>query len=102
MFIHVSDYPNPDGREKAMKRVPKGSVKVMKRGRNKFHDPYLAKCVKAVSNTYDIVATQRAVPNTIANKNRVRSRIMSLAGKKKVGVNWYTEGKLVVPVITKK
>jgi hypothetical protein len=87
---------------KQMKRVPKGSVKVMKRGRNKFHDPYLAKCVKAVSNTCDIVATQRAVPNTIANKNRVRARIMSVAGNKIVGVNWYTEGKLVVPVITKK
>jgi hypothetical protein len=92
----------PLARRKQMKRVPKGSVKVMKRGRSKFHDPYLAKCVKAVSNTYDIVATQRAVPNTIANKNRVRSRIMSLAGNKKLGVNWYAEGKLVVPVITKK
>jgi hypothetical protein len=92
----------PLARRKQMKRVPKGSVKVMKRGRSKFHDPYLAKCVKAVSNTYDIVATQRAVPNTKANKMRVRSRILSLAGNKKVGVNWYTEGKLVVPVITKK
>ena len=85
-----------------MKRVPKGSVKTMKRGRTKFHDDYLAKCVKAVSNTCDVVATQRAVPNTIANKNRVRARIMSVAGNKKVSVNWYTEGKLVVPVISKK
>ena len=87
---------------KQMKRVPKGSVKVMKRGRTKFHDPYLAKCIKAVSNTCDVVATQRAVPNTKANKMRVRARIMSVAGNKKVGVNWYTEGKLIVPVITKK
>ena len=92
----------PLARRKQMRRVPKGSVKVMKRGRPKFHDNYLAKCVKAVSDTCDIVATQRAVPNTIATKNRVRARILSLAGKKKVGVIWYTEGKLVVPVITKK
>ena len=85
-----------------MRKVPKGSVKVMKRGRKKFHDDYLAKCVKAVNDTCDIVVTQRAVPNTIANKNRVRARILSLAGKKKISVNWYTEGKLVVPVLSKK
>jgi hypothetical protein len=89
-------------RRKQMKRVPKGSVKVMKRGRSKFHDDYLAKCVKAVSNTHDIIATKRAMPNTIADKARFRARVASLSGSKKIGINWYTEGKLVVPVLSKK
>jgi hypothetical protein len=85
-----------------MRKVKAGSVKVMKRGRNKFHDDYLAKCVKAVSNTHDVIATKRAVPNTRADKNRVRARVASLAGTKKIGISWYTEGKLVVPVLSKK
>ncbi len=85
-----------------MRKVEAGSVKVMKRGRSKFHDDYLAKCIKAVSNTHDIIATKRAVPNTIADKARFRARVASLSGSKKIGINWYTEGKLVVPVLSKK
>jgi hypothetical protein len=87
---------------KQMRKVAKGSIKVMKRGRKPFVDDYLTRCIDEASDIYDIVATRRAVPNTIANKNRVRARVLSLSGKKKISITWYTEGKLAVPVLSKK
>jgi hypothetical protein len=94
----------PLTRRKQMRKVQRGSIKVAKRGRKRYYDDYLARCVDEVSSVFDVVASRRAVPNTIANKNRVRARILSLAGDKKVGVLWYTveNGKMAVPVITKK
>jgi hypothetical protein len=93
----------PLARRKQMRKVQRGSVQTAKRGRKRYYDAYLARCVDEVSSVYDVVASRRAVPNTLSDKNRVRARILSLAGDKKVSVFWYTmeNGKIAVPVITK-
>lgn len=87
-----------------MRKVQRGSIQVAKRGRKRYYDAYLAKCVDEVSSVYDVVASRRAVPNTVSDKMRVRARILSLAGDKKVRVLWYMveNDKMAVPVITKK
>jgi hypothetical protein len=94
----------PLARRKQMRKVQRGSIQTTTAGRKRYYDEYLARCVDEVSSVFDVVASRRAVPNNITDKNRVRARILSLAGDKKVRVLWYTveNDKMAVPVITKK
>ena len=86
-----------------MKKVKRGTIQVIKRGRKKYKDPYLQLCVDSVRYDTDIICSKIKIKqNSSAEKYKYRARIMSLSAKC-VGVGWtYPKDGIQSPLITLK
>jgi len=85
-----------------MRKVKAGSVNVIKRGRAKRHDQYLIDCVKAVTNTTDVMVTECRISNTVVDKGRIRARIARAQGSTELSIQFHLDKGKLIPVLSKK